>query len=86
MIPAAFDYHAAASVADAVRLLGELGPDAKLLAGGHSLLPAMKFRMATPALLVDINKIAGLAYIKEEDGWWAVLLVKRRYRILLWLQ
>ena len=68
MIPPTFDYAAPTSLDDALAILGQ-NPDAKVLAGGHSLLPAMKFRMATPALLVDINKIAGLAYIKEEDGW-----------------
>ncbi len=44
-------------------------PEAKILAGGHSLIPMLKFRMANPALLIDINKIDGLAYLKEEDGW-----------------
>ena len=49
MIPAGFDYHAPRSVADAIQLLGQLGPDAKLLAGGHSLLPMMKLRFAQPS-------------------------------------
>ena len=53
---------------EAVALLGQ-NPDAKVLAGGHSLIPLMKFRLASPALLVDINRIAGLDYIREEDGW-----------------
>ena len=60
MIPAGFDYHAPKTVADAVRLLGELGPDAKLLAGGHSLLPMMKLRFAEPSALIDLGRIAGL--------------------------
>src|SRR5258706_15046543 len=60
MIPAGFEYHAPRSVADAVRLLGELGPDAKLLAGGHSLLPMMKLRFAQPSHLIDLGRIAGL--------------------------
>ena len=68
MIPPAFDYAAPTSLSDAIALLGQ-NPDAKVLAGGHSLIPAMKFRMATPALLVDINKIDGLAYIREDGGW-----------------
>ncbi len=59
MIPAAFDYHRADSVADALRLLGE-NEDAKLLAGGHSLLPMMKLRLAMPSLLIDIGRIADL--------------------------
>lgn len=65
MTPAAFDYHAPASVADAIKLLGELGPDAKLLAGGHSLLPMMKLRFAQPAHLIDLGKIAGLRGIAQ---------------------
>ena len=65
MIPAGFEYHAPRSVADAVRLLGELGPDAKLLAGGHSLLPMMKLRFAQPSHLVDLGKIAGLRGISQ---------------------
>lgn len=60
MTPAAFDYHAPRTVADAVRLLGSLGPEAKLLAGGHSLLPMMKLRFAQPSALIDLGKIADL--------------------------
>jgi carbon-monoxide dehydrogenase medium subunit len=66
MIPAAFDYHAPRTLADAVRLLGELGPEARLLAGGHSLLPMMKLRFAQPAHLVDLNRIDTLRGIREE--------------------
>jgi carbon-monoxide dehydrogenase medium subunit len=65
MIPAAFEYHAPASVADAIGLLGRLGPDAKLLAGGHSLLPMMKLRFAEPSALVDLGRIASLRGIAE---------------------
>jgi carbon-monoxide dehydrogenase medium subunit len=68
MIPPTFDYTVAKSVAEAVALLGE-HPDAKILAGGHSLIPLMKFRLAAPAMLVDINRIDGLGYIREDDGW-----------------
>ena len=68
MIPAGFDYHAPRSVADAVRLLGELGPDAKLLAGGHSLLPMMKLRFAQPSHLIDLGKIAGLRGITQSGS------------------
>lgn len=68
MIPPAFDYADPKTLSEAIALLGE-NPDAKVLAGGHSLIPAMKFRLATPALLIDINKIDGLAYIREEGGW-----------------
>ncbi|MEJ8855095.1 xanthine dehydrogenase family protein subunit M [Variovorax robiniae] len=65
MIPAGFEYHAPRSVADAVALLGELGPDAKLLAGGHSLLPMMKLRFATPSHLIDLGRIEGLRGISQ---------------------
>lgn len=68
MIPANFDYIAAKSLDEAVSLLAKHKDDAKLLAGGHSLLPAMKLRFAQPSLLIDISKIKDLAYIKEEDG------------------
>jgi aerobic carbon-monoxide dehydrogenase medium subunit len=64
MIPAGFDYHAPRSVADAIKLLGSL-PDAKLLAGGHSLLPMMKLRFATPGALIDLGKIADLKGISQ---------------------
>ena len=68
MTPAAFEYHSPRSVADAVALLGELGPDAKLLAGGHSLLPMMKLRFALPAHLIDLGKVDGLRGITEAGG------------------
>lgn len=67
MIPPGFDYHAPRSVADAIRLLGSL-PEAKLLAGGHSLLPMMKLRFAQPANLIDLNRIEALRGIREEGG------------------
>ncbi len=65
MITAGFDYHAPRSVADAIRLLGELGPDSKLLAGGHSLLPMMKLRFAQPSHLIDLGKIKELRGISR---------------------
>ncbi len=60
MIPSAFEYHSPTSVAEAISLLGQYGDEAKLLAGGHSLLPAMKLRLASPGVLIDITKIAEL--------------------------
>ena len=69
MTPAAFEYHAPRSVPDAVKLLASLGADAKLLAGGHSLLPMMKLRFASPAHLVDLSRIAqlkGIAQVGDE--------------------
>jgi carbon-monoxide dehydrogenase medium subunit len=71
-VPAAFDYHAAKSLDEAIALLQQYGDDAKLLAGGHSLLPAMKLRLAQPAHLVDIGKVSGLSYIRQESGAVAV--------------
>ncbi len=65
MIPPRFEYHAPRSVSEAVALLGQLGSDAKLLAGGHSLLPMMKLRFAEPAHLIDINRIPELRGIRE---------------------
>lgn len=68
MIPGEFEYHAPATVDDAVALLDRLGDGAKVLAGGHSLVPAMRFRLAQPTHLVDINRIAELSYVREEGG------------------
>ncbi len=69
MIPPVFDYHVPRSIDDAVKLLGSLGPDAKLLAGGHSLLPMMKLRFADPKHLIDLGKIPvlrGIAQVGDE--------------------
>lgn len=68
MIPAAFDYHAPTSISEAVHLLQQHGYDAKILAGGQSLIPAMRFRLSTPAVLIDIKNIDGLEYVREENG------------------
>lgn len=69
MYPAAFEYHRAASIADALALMERYGDDAKVLAGGHSLLPVMKLRFATPGHLIDIGRIAGLSGISEAEGY-----------------
>ena len=66
MIPAQFDYKAPATLDEAVALLASDLDGAKVLAGGHSLIPAMKLRLAQPQLLVDIARIKSLAYIREE--------------------
>ena len=71
-VPAAFDYHVAKSVDEAIALMQQYGDDAKFLAGGHSLLPTMKLRLAQPAHLIDLGRIQGLSYIREEDGAVAV--------------
>jgi aerobic carbon-monoxide dehydrogenase medium subunit len=68
VIPPSFDYHAPRSVAEALTLLAKLGEEAKLLAGGHSLLPMMKLRFAQPAHLIDLGRIAELRGIREEGG------------------
>jgi carbon-monoxide dehydrogenase medium subunit len=65
VIPAAFDYERADSVDDAVKLLEQSGGDAKLIAGGHSLLPLMRLRLSTPSLLIDIDRVSDLAYVRE---------------------
>ncbi|HLQ22725.1 MAG TPA: xanthine dehydrogenase family protein subunit M [Gemmatimonadales bacterium] len=95
MIPAAFDYHSAKSVGEAVALLDKLGDEAKVLAGGQSLLPLLKLRLGQVSHLVDISGIPGLEYIKEEGGFLRIgagtrevtlersELVRSRYPILL---
>lgn len=66
MIPAAFEYHAPKSLEEALRLLERHGDEAKLLAGGHSLLPLMKLRLASPRFVIDLGKLRGMSYIREE--------------------
>jgi len=68
MIPPTFDYLRPATIPEAIALLQQLGDDAKILSGGQSLIPMMKLRLARPAYLIDINRIAGLSYVKEEGG------------------
>lgn len=68
MKPAAFDYHAPATLDEALALLAKYGSDGKPLAGGQSLIPAMNFRLAAPAVLIDLNQIDPLSYIHEEAG------------------
>ena len=67
MIPAAFDYVRAGSAEEAVALLGEHGDDAKLLAGGHSLLPLMKLRLAAPSVVVDVGRVRDLSYVRDNS-------------------
>ena len=94
MIPAPFEYAAPTTIPDALSLLRRHGDDAKVLAGGHSLIPVMKLRLAAPAFLVDIKGIAGLDYIREEGDFLRIgaltreselersELIARRYPIL----
>jgi carbon-monoxide dehydrogenase medium subunit len=72
MIPAEFDYVAPEALDDAIRALAEGGEEAKVLAGGHSLLPLMKLRLAAPALLVDLRRVTGLRGIQRENDHWRV--------------
>ena len=72
MIPAAFAYARADSVDDAVALLAEHGDDAKLLAGGHSLLPLMKLRLATPSVLVDVGRLRDLSFVRDDGDTVAI--------------
>jgi len=65
MIPMAFDYEVAESVDHAIELLGQHGEDSKLLAGGHSLIPLMKLRLASPAVLIDVARLSDLSYIRD---------------------
>ena len=95
MIPASFDYHAPASLPEALALLAKYGADAKVLSGGQSLLPLLKLRLGEAAHLVDIGRIPGLEYIHEEGGTLRIggrtresalehsEVVKARYPILL---
>ncbi len=72
MIPAPFDYKRASSAAEAIALVSEYGEDAKFLAGGHSLLPLMKLRLAQPAVLIDIARITDLSYINDAGSYIAI--------------
>jgi aerobic carbon-monoxide dehydrogenase medium subunit len=80
MIPAQFDYVRANTIDEALALLAQ-NEDAKILAGGHSLLPAMKLRLAMPSLLVDIGRIKDLAYIREENGGIVIGAATTHYQI-----
>jgi aerobic carbon-monoxide dehydrogenase medium subunit len=72
MIPAAFEYEVAESTDHAIQLLGQHGDEAKLIAGGHSLLPLMRLRLATPGMLVDIGRLRDLSYVNDEGDHIAI--------------
>ena len=78
MIPLAFDYEVAESVDHAIELLGQHGDEAKLLAGGHSLLPIMKLRLAAPTVLIDLGRITDLNYVREEGDHLAIGAMTRQ--------
>jgi carbon-monoxide dehydrogenase medium subunit len=69
MIPPAFEYLRPKTIREAIAFLQQYGDEAKILSGGQSLIPMMKFRLARPGYLIDINRIPGLSYIKEEGGY-----------------
>jgi aerobic carbon-monoxide dehydrogenase medium subunit len=81
MITAPFDYEAPAGVDDAVRILREHGEDAKLLAGGHSLLPLMKLRFARPELIVDIGRLSDLSYVRDDGDRVAIGALTRHHDV-----
>lgn len=81
MIPAEFDYVVPETVEEAVRMLAENGEDAKLLAGGHSLLPLMKMRLAAPTLLIDLRRVPGLRGIERDDGAWRIGAMTRHVEL-----
>jgi carbon-monoxide dehydrogenase medium subunit len=81
MIPASFDYHAPKTLDEAIALLGRLGDTAKILAGGQSLIPAMRFRLAAPDTLVDISRIRDLAYVEERGGHLAIGAMTREHAL-----
>ena len=81
MYPAQFDYHTPGSIKEALDLLGKHKDDAKLLAGGHSLLPAMKFRLARPTHIVDLRKVPGLSGVKEDGGTLVIGAMTTHYAV-----
>jgi carbon-monoxide dehydrogenase medium subunit len=95
MIPPSFEYYAPTTAEEAIGLLQQLGPEAKIISGGMSLIPLMRLRLAAPRYLIDINRIAGLAEIKETDGFLRIgalareaelersALVRSKYPILM---
>src|SRR6476620_1197007 len=72
MIPASFEYASPKTLSEAIGLLKQHGSDAKILAGGQSLIPLMKLRMAAPKLLIDVNGLRELSYIRESDGYLSI--------------
>ena len=81
MIPSAFEYTAPESLDEALAALRDGGEDAKVLAGGHSLIPLMKLRLATPSLLVDLRRVPGLSGIQREDGSWRIGTMTTHYEV-----
>lgn len=81
MIPRSFEYFSPQTLEEALSLLQKLGPEAKLLSGGQSLIPMMKLRLVSPQYIVDINRIPGLDYIKENDGQLRIGALAREHQL-----
>ena len=81
MIPSPFEYTAPETVQEAVSALQEGGEDAKILAGGHSLVPLMRLRLAAPALLVDLRRVPGLSGVQRENGHWRIGTMTRHAEV-----
>jgi carbon-monoxide dehydrogenase medium subunit len=81
MIPASFDYHAPTTLDEALALLAQLGDTAKILAGGQSLIPAMRFRLASPEVLVDLSRIGELSYLEERGDHLAIGALTREHAL-----
>jgi carbon-monoxide dehydrogenase medium subunit len=82
MIPGPFEYHRPDSIGAAVKLLASLGDEARVLAGGHSLIPMMKLRLATPGHLIDLKGIAGLSGVREEAGKIVIGAMTTQHKLL----
>ena len=81
MIPAPFEYYSPSSLEEAIELLERFGNDAKLLAGGQSLIPMMKLRIIEPKVIIDLNRVPGLSYIREEGGFLRIGALTRYYMV-----
>lgn len=81
MIPASFEYLSPSSLDEAIQLLQQHGDDAKILAGGHSLIPLMKLRLAEPAILIDLGRVPGLSYIRGDGNGFAVGAMTTHYML-----
>jgi carbon-monoxide dehydrogenase medium subunit len=81
MVPTSFEYHRPGTIDEALGLLSRHGEDAKVLAGGHSLVPAMKLRLAQPPVLIDIGRIADLSYIRERGNVIAIGAMTTHYQV-----
>src|SRR6202034_335826 len=81
-VPAYVEYEKATSIEDAIALLARFGPEARILAGGHSLIPMMKLRLAQPETLIDINGLGELCYLTEADGELRIGTLTRHAQLL----